>query len=335
MAERSVRVLSIDGGGIRGIIPAVVLEHIEAQTGRPIASLFDLIVGTSTGGIMALLLTVPGRDGRPRYTATEVRELYTQHGRDLFSKPEGYGAGQPPGTYPRYPAQGVADTLRRYFDDAVLGQAITGVLVSAYDIGQQQPRFFLGPDQAKHGEDYYMRDVAQATSAFPGMFPPVHIVSVDGSTTLHVIDGGMTSANPAGLAAIATREAFAVDAPHHLLSLGTGECSIPLPWEQVTRWGFAQWADQGRLVDLLFRGASQSANIQAAGEDNLDYVRLQVELPPDRASTDDISDGNVQGLLDIARAEITTPRRRADRDRFSGWPDALAYEIRVLAQVAR
>ena len=60
---KTIKVLSIDGGGIRGIIPATILEHIEKMTHKPIAKLFDLIAGTSTGGILALGLTKPDADG--------------------------------------------------------------------------------------------------------------------------------------------------------------------------------------------------------------------------------------------------------------------------------
>jgi patatin-like phospholipase/acyl hydrolase len=70
------KVLSIDGGGIRGVGPAMVLAEIEERTGRPAAERFDLIVGTSTGGILALGLTRPGDDGKPRYAAEKLIGLY-------------------------------------------------------------------------------------------------------------------------------------------------------------------------------------------------------------------------------------------------------------------
>ena len=66
------RVLAIDGGGIRGIIPATVLSHIEAAMGRPACELFDLMVGTSTGGILALGLSRPDSEAPARFTAQQV-----------------------------------------------------------------------------------------------------------------------------------------------------------------------------------------------------------------------------------------------------------------------
>src|SRR5260370_39365413 len=76
----------MDGRGIRGIIPAVVLAEIERRTNRPIAELFHLVAGTSTGGILAVGLPVPGADGKPKYTAQDMIDLYVKHGAALFTK---------------------------------------------------------------------------------------------------------------------------------------------------------------------------------------------------------------------------------------------------------
>jgi uncharacterized protein len=81
-----VNVLSIDGGGIRGIIPAMVLADLEQRTGRRISSMFQLLAGTSTGGILALGLTQPGSDGQPEYRASQLVELYEREGRNIFKR---------------------------------------------------------------------------------------------------------------------------------------------------------------------------------------------------------------------------------------------------------
>ena len=78
----TIRILSIDGGGIRGIVPAIVLSAIENWTGQPVSKLFDLVAGTSTGGILALGLLKPGSDGRPAYSADDMAALYEREGRN-------------------------------------------------------------------------------------------------------------------------------------------------------------------------------------------------------------------------------------------------------------
>jgi patatin-like phospholipase/acyl hydrolase len=81
------KVLSIDGGGIRGLIPAMVLAEIERRTGKRIAEMFDLVAGTSTGGILALGVTKPGQDGKPEYSAKKLIDLYETEGGKIFSIP--------------------------------------------------------------------------------------------------------------------------------------------------------------------------------------------------------------------------------------------------------
>lgn len=146
-ARRMVRILSIDGGGIRGLIPALVLQHLEKVIGRPVAEQFDLIAGSSTGGIMALLLTRPGPTGGPRFTTKDIVELYTVHGKDLFSRDAQYAQlSQDGAKLPKYPAASVINTLRPYFDDSVMKDALTHVLVTTYDLDHRTPRLFTRSD---------------------------------------------------------------------------------------------------------------------------------------------------------------------------------------------
>ena len=85
--QRAVRrVLSIDGGGIRGIIPALVLAHPERQVGAPASEFFDLIVGTSTGGILALGLSLQDQQGRSPLAAKRMVALYERHGPKIFER---------------------------------------------------------------------------------------------------------------------------------------------------------------------------------------------------------------------------------------------------------
>ena len=86
---KTFKVLSIDGGGIRGIIPARILQHIEEQTDKSICHLFDLIAGTSTGGIIALALTRPKRSrgkSEPAYKAEDIVDLYAREGGSIFNR---------------------------------------------------------------------------------------------------------------------------------------------------------------------------------------------------------------------------------------------------------
>jgi uncharacterized protein len=86
MKKHQFKILSIDGGGIRGIIPCRILSFIEQQLGNNLSTYFDLMAGTSTGGIITLGLTKPNELGANAFTAKEMLELYTDHGGDIFGK---------------------------------------------------------------------------------------------------------------------------------------------------------------------------------------------------------------------------------------------------------
>src|SRR5436305_15011351 len=119
-----VRVLSIDGGGIRGVIPAVVLSEIERRTGRSVPDLFDLVAGTSTGGISALGLTAPGEGGAPRWRAADLLELYRHEGGHIFSRSLWQRVRTVDGALgPRYAVRGLEAALERYFGDVRLRDA--------------------------------------------------------------------------------------------------------------------------------------------------------------------------------------------------------------------
>lgn len=155
-------ILSIDGGGIRGVIPAMVLREIEDQTGRRIAELFDVIAGTSTGGLIALGLACPDDGPAPRFRAQELVELYEREGKTIFPH-HLFGRLRQLGDE-KYSADGLEKVLEDTFGDTRLKDALTGVIVPAYDIELREPVFFRS-QRAKEDPDTYdfrMRDVARA-----------------------------------------------------------------------------------------------------------------------------------------------------------------------------
>src|SRR3712207_3062225 len=148
MAE-PFKVLSIDGGGIRGIIPAMILAEIEDRTGGSIAEMFDLIAGTSTGGILALGLTMPGDGGKPRYRAEDLISLYEKEGHRIFSRPAGHRVDSLEGiSEERYPSDGIEQVLAEYFEGVRLKDALTRILVTSYEIQLRIP-FFFRSEKAK------------------------------------------------------------------------------------------------------------------------------------------------------------------------------------------
>ncbi len=208
---RPIRVLSIDGGGIRGIIPARVLAELEAIAERPVHELFDVIVGTSIGGIAAMGLALPREDGLPD-TAEQIGEFYFEHGPLIFPKTAlsfprtredlkeliarvgmqaaMFGSNPDIGNA-RYSPTPLEHALGEQFGDARISDAILPIIVVAYDVTTGRPALF-----SSRTDTHLMRDVARATSAAPTVFPPMRLTVADGSEHIY-IDGGVFANNPA------------------------------------------------------------------------------------------------------------------------------------------
>jgi uncharacterized protein len=283
--------LAIDGGGIRGLIPALVLAEIERRTGRPIASMVDLIAGTSTGGIIACALALP--DPMP---AEEIATLYEREGPVIFDRSALHTITSANGYLDqRYDDKGLVDTLRRYLGTTRLGQATRELLITVYDIQARQAMLLRPSTHA----DVTMVEAAHATSAAPTYFEPVRL----GARTL--IDGGVFAVNPAVFAFTEADEP-----PTLLLSLGTGSHTRPLAYEKVKDWGRLEWA--APVIDVVFDGSADAVDAQLARLAGDRYVRLQTRL--DEAS-DDLDDASAENLAALRReAERLIAARSADID---------------------
>jgi len=235
-------VLSLDGGGIRGIIPAMVLAEIENRTQKQISELFQLIGGTSTGGILALALTRPDANGKAKFHAQDIVKLYENEGSQIFSRSVWHRIRSVGNLVEeKYPADGIENVLSKYFAESRLKDAITNVIVTSYEIERRIPWFFKS-HKAKDipGRDYLMTQVARATSAAPTYFEPAKITLPENGDYVALVDGGVFANNPAMCSYV---EAKTLDKESDVLlvSLGTGELTRRLPYDDVKGWGLAQF----------------------------------------------------------------------------------------------
>jgi len=308
-----MNVLTVDGGGIRGVIPGLVLAALEERTGKQTAELFDLIAGTSTGGIIALGLTVPGDDGKPRWTANDLVGLYLTEGPRIFEHSIGHELESGLGLLDeKFDARPLEETLQTYFGDANLSQAVTDVLVTSYDLENRQPFFFKSNRARSVPEhDWPMRLAARATSAAPTYFEPEHVVA-DG-VEFALCDGGVFANNPAMCAYAEVRRDHP-SAKVRMVSLGTGQLTRPIHWQDAKDWGLVKWARP--IIDVVFDGVSDATDYELTQLlPASDYNRFQVELIGASDSLDNANEKNLEGLQDLARAMIT--KRSADLDRLA------------------
>ena len=317
-----VRALSVDGGGIRGVIPARFLAELERVAGRPVAQLFDVIAGTSTGGLIALGLAAPGADGAPRWTAAAAAEIYAVRGREIFprfslaelrrrrnrraARPivQLVGAVALPRRYgnARYYAEGLETVLRDTFGDVRLSEALTDVIVTSYDWRAGRAVVFNSREAREGGFDPLMRDVARATTAAPTYFPPLRL-QLAGGDELVLIDGGLAANNPVGLAyyeMLIREQREQRDLDIRIVSLGTGRPPAPIPTYREL-WSRGWLALGMGMLGVVFDGTSEIQDevlrkVIAKKEPGSRYWRFDAELWGCSLALDDASAGNITAL---------------------------------------
>ena len=308
-----MKVLCIDGGGIRGLIPALVLAEIERRTGRRIAEMVDLIAGTSTGGILACGLARAGADGRPLYSAEELADIYIEEGPKIFHRSLLKKIVSIDGWIDeRYDDEGLNAAIAEYLGDARLSAALTDVFVTAYDI-QDRFAFFFRSARARRDPtyDFPLAQVARATAAAPTYFEPVEVTDVGGSRTYPLIDGGVYAVNPSMCAYADVVRSGRLDELALMLSLGTGAHTRAYTYDEARGWGQLEWARP--LIDVVFDGVADTIEFEAGTLMRERYMRLQDELSLASDDLDDASPENLQALQDEAAALIASSDRQLDR----------------------
>lgn len=280
MADNSklVRILSIDGGGIRGIIPAKILVTLEEKlreldnnpSGK-LADYFDLFAGTSTGGILTCIYLCPENESLPvpRFSAEDALDLYTQNGEEIFDVSLWQRIRSGRGLLDeKYSAKALEDNLKGYLKDLKLSQMIKPCLVTAYDIRRRRAHFFTQHDAVKRpSHDFFIKDVARATSAAPTYFEVPQVKSMS-KISYPLIDGGVFVNNPALCAYSEARGLdFGSERAKHptakqmlILSLGTGTVQKPYSYKKAKDWGLASWIKP--LIDIMMSGVSETVDYQ-------------------------------------------------------------------------
>jgi uncharacterized protein len=314
-----IRILSIDGGGIRGVIPAMLLAEIENRTNQPIAHLFDLVAGTSTGAILALGLTIPKQPCAPLNSAQQFVEMYEFEGPRIFERSFWHRLTAFDNLHhPKYSTSGIEHVLHQFFGDARLRDAATNVLITSYELERSFPFFFRSSNAREHPDyDFAARDVARAASAAPTYFKPMKMLTGTVPDHYTLIDGGVFANNPAACALVEARTSFPESGDFLVVSLGTGELSLSLPYDQTKNWGLARWAMP--VLDVVFDGVSRTVDYQlrqllpdAPGQCQR-YYRFQTTLSACNHRIDNTCTANMAALKALATNMIEERSEELDR----------------------
>ncbi|OQW90434.1 MAG: hypothetical protein BWK78_07015 [Thiotrichaceae bacterium IS1] len=303
--QKKFKILSLDGGGVRGYLSAKILANIEDYLNKqdeknlPIGNRFDLIAGTSTGGIIALGLAI----GK---TAKEIEQLYVKDIPEIFGNTQ-LRKGFLRATRPKFKSDILEKKLSGYFGEHTLKDVKVDVLITSINLDDAKPRI--------HKSDYFsrntgridekLRDIAVATSSAPTYFSAkeklVH--------SHNLIDGGLCANNPSMLALtdalLFERDSkIGTPAPQNqltnmvMLSIGTGERGqMPYNSNKLKNGGWFNWAKP--IIEILMESQSQIAHFQALSLLKEQYLRINPKLNFKMALDDASQLDRLKNLADV------------------------------------
>ncbi len=332
------RILSIDGGGIRGIIPGQVAvsieEKLQQKSGNPdakIADYFDLIAGTSAGGILTCLYLFPDPENptRPRWSAQDAVNFSIKSGRDIFKSSFWQTLTSLDGLVDeKYSSDSLEKFFLEQFVDGKLSELLKPCLITSYDIERRKAHFFDQIDALKHPEeDYFIRDIARATSAAPSYFEVPKIRSLT-NESYALVDGGIFANNPALCAYAEVRNKFRIPEDRLdkgptakemvILSLGTGEAQKKYPYQEAKEWGQVEWVEP--LISMMMTGVAETVNYQLiqifdAIERPNQYLRItpNLSLYEEPLPIDDASEPKISQLLKIGKEQVEKHNQELDQ----------------------
>lgn len=333
-AKKTKKILSLDGGGIRGLVTSVILMALEEKLNkhyklkfkkdpeRPvrIGQVFDMLSGTSTGGILSCLLLTPDPDipGYPKYSAEQAAALYIEKGAQIFTK-------STPGRVPflgsaffgaKYARNNIEGLLDSYFGNMRISQLLKPCLITSYDIEKRRAVFFAQHDALAKGNmyDFLVKEVARSTSAAPTYFPPGKASSLD-NLIYHTIDGGLFANNPTMCAVIESLKLFGDQESEELLnpgqlfvlSIGTGTIEKQYPYDKATGWGTVNWISP--IIDIMMSAVSETVDYQlrklyASIRKEDQYVRLMPNLYTADPEMDNTSPKNLEALRQAGLSNV-------------------------------
>ncbi|KAF6176163.1 hypothetical protein GIB67_023454 [Kingdonia uniflora] len=344
-----ITVLSIDGGGIRGVIPAIILGFLESQLqeldGKDvrIADYFDMISGTSTGGLVTCMLTTPNGDNRPLYAAKDIKTFYLENSPKIFPQYKGpfplARKSMKAVLGPRYNGKFLQDLIKRNLGSTRLQHTLTDVVIPTFDIKELHPTIFSSYKVDNNPSlNVLLSDICISTSAAPTYLPAHHFQhehSPGEVRDFNLIDGFVAANNPALLAVNEVSKEILKGSPDFfpikpmdysrflVISLGTGSPMNRQKYsaKRASKWGLFGWLlDSGStpLVTAFTQanGAMVDLNLcvffQALHSEDK-YLRIQDDtLIGTLASADIATKRNLDNLVKLGEDLLKKPVSRVN-----------------------
>ena len=293
-------ILSIDGGGLRGVVPLTILKTIEAKTGKRIHELFNFMAGTSTGGLITAAISIknPLHPTTPLYALDDVMDLYVHRGHEIFPERTKVGDllhGAEDLFKPKFSDAGIKSVFSDVLKNYRMLDCLTDIMICSYDLNNNIPLFFKSRAAKNNAaQNALLYDVCRATSAGPSYLPSYELVYPNDAENpnRNCIDGGVYVNNPS----MATLVEFSKY--HHdylpsvpaetdidydnvfVLSIGTGSYTGKVNDADTLNKGELYWAQQ--ISDIMMRGVNRATDYEMAEMMNKgNYLRLNIAIDTD------------------------------------------------------
>ncbi|KAF5476142.1 hypothetical protein F2P56_007878, partial [Juglans regia] len=307
-----ITVLSIDGGGIRGVIPGTILSFLESELQKldgedaRIADYFDVIAGTSTGGLVTAMLTSPNEKNRPLFAAKDVKDFYLNQCPKIF--PQNSCPWFPHITKimkalsgPKYDGKYLHSLVKEKLGSTRLHQTLTNIVIPTFDIKRLQPTVFSSYEVKRNpSSDALLSDICIATSAAPTYLPAHYFQTKDPAGKVrdfNLVDGGVAANNPALLAIGEVIKEVTKGNTDFLpmqpmdygkflvISLGTGSSKVENKFNahEAAKWGILSWLTNGGstpIVDIFTQASADMVDLHLsvvfkALQSEQSYLRIQ------------------------------------------------------------
>ena len=294
-------ILALDGGGMRGIIPVVVLQKLEScirdnDGTDDIATYFDLISGTSTGGLITLALTCDSalphveQNGNSQINLEALLNNYMTMGKEIFqSQASIFGLRQI--ISDKYNSGNIQNLCQRWFGAKSMDTAKVPTLIMAYDLSKGRQKIITSFGE---GSDCPVWVAARATSAAPTYFSPIEY---KGEV---LVDGGVIANNPALYAYFEAKTLYPECEKFHILSISTGGAYHTMRMDSTR--GLMSWADQ--VSPMYSTAQKRTTDFVIEHIRDVDYVRIDDPLP-NPVKMDETNPTSLQYIKDQAQISAT------------------------------
>ncbi|KAB1224264.1 Patatin-like protein 2 [Morella rubra] len=348
--EKLITILSIDGGGIRGVIPGTILSFLESELQKldgedaRIADYFDVIAGTSTGGLVTAMLASPNEKNRPLFAAKDIKDFYLNNCPRIFPQNScplfpHVAKVMKSLSGPKYDGKYLHSVVKEKLGSTRLHQTLTNVVIPTFDIKRLQPTIFSSFEVKKNPSlDALLSDVCIATSAAPTYLPAHYFQTKDPAGNVrdfNLIDGGVAANNPSLVAVGEVTKAITRGSPDFfpvklmdfgrflVISLGTGSSKAEKKYNahDAAKWGILSWLTHGGstpLVDIFTQASADMVDVHLsvvfqALHSEQRYLRIQEDTLSGNVSSVDIATKkNLDDLVKVGEALLKKPVSRVN-----------------------